>query len=397
MADEQQDLLQEGWQAHDLRSGVAKVYAEAKRRNTMGIRVTAIWAVMLLLFGTIDMTGAANVAPPLWDFFAGGGLILLSALAMSRAPGSLLGAGATSIIDLVVVAYGLPELIDGGTAVDYTCLAMRVVLAPFAIFFIMNGYFGALSIQAFKQGFSPGADWRTRINPAMMQFVIICSCIGALFLGVAVWTGAIMTGFAQTNVVWITRTLLKKPIEVKVARTLDVEEAKTDGEQPGVFANINVLKAEKKKPGSIAVKIPETAKPITSLAGLDDFMKAEVEEAYEFAEDADDAGCLAEAQGRQDRCRDDRCRYWSRVFARACLVKGKKTEHFCDNVPSPQIPDAGMTWAQRLCAGRAFEICREMLFAVQGHCHPDKLTDVLVPGDPADGDKSAAATPPDSD
>ena len=40
--------------------------------------------------------------------------------------------------------------------------------------------------------------------------------------------------------------------------------------------------------------------------------------------------------------------------------------------------------AQRLCAGREFETCREILYAVQGHCHPpDKYPDEVVNPPPA--------------
>ena len=57
------------------------------------------------------------------------------------------------------------------------------------------------------------------------------------------------------------------------------------------------------------------------------------------------------------------------MFARACLTQSRKTEKFCDAVPDPLLLEAGLEWAQRMCAGRNFETCRELLYAVQGHCH----------------------------
>ncbi len=387
--------LQEGWQAHDLRSGVAKVYAEAKRRSTLGIRVTAVWAVFVLVYGIIDMTGGPTVAPPLWDFGAGLGAILLAALSMSRTPGPLLGAAATVVGDLAVVAYRFPEMMDHGTVGDHIATVVRIAIAPIAMYFVLNGYFGSLSIQAFKQGFSPGADWRTRINPRMMQALIIGSCAGALILGVATWFGAIASGFAQTNVTWLTKSLFHKPIEIKTARNVNVAGADTDGKKEGVFAEITVLNRAQNEANknATALKYPESAKPITTTSGLDEYFRGQVEDAYEFATDTDEAGCLLEGQGRQDRCRDDRCKYWARVFSRACLTKSRKTEHFCDDVPDAMLVTAGIEWAQRMCAGRQFETCREILFSVQGHCHPPKPEDAKlegVAGDSAKADKPKA-------
>jgi len=367
-----QELLEEGWQAHDLRSGVAKVYAEAKRRSTLGIRVAATWAVLMLIYGSLDIVQAMAVAPPLWEFGAGLGVVLLAALSMSRAPVPLLAAAAVVLIDLVVVAYQIPSLLENGNAGDFIGTSIRIILAPIVVTLVLNGYFGSLSIQAFKLGFSPGADWRTRINPAMMQLVVFGSCAAALVVGVASWFGAIGSGFAQTNVLWSTYNPLTS-VEMQTARPkTDVQEAETDGKTPDPFLDIKVLKpGENDAEGDNAEpEYPETAKPITSMDGLDAFTARAVEEAFEFGAKSDEQGCVLEAHGRQGRCRDDRCKYWARVFLRACLTKSRKTEHYCDEIPGPTKEEPGLLWAQRMCAGRIFEDCRENLYAVQGHCHP---------------------------
>lgn len=368
--EDQQELVPEGWQAHDLRSGVAKVFAEAKRRSTLGIRVAAVWAFLLLGFGAMDFTGVTAVTHPLWGLGGGIAVLLLAALSMSRAPAPLLGAAAFVIADLVIISYGLADHVSHGSSRDHTALAVRIVLAPFTIFCVLNGYFGSLSIQAFKNGFSPGADWRTRISPRMMQALVFGSCAVALTLGVGGWLGAIMTGFAQTDVTWVTGSLMYDPVELTVATPeLDVKSAGTDGKERDPFSELSVLKH--REPPAVET-FPESARPILSLEGLDSFATHAVEEAFEFAADTDQAGCMLEGQGRQDRCRDERCRYWARVFARACLTKSRKTEHFCDDVPEVSEEGLGMTWAQRMCAGRKFETCREILYATQGHCHPPK-------------------------
>jgi hypothetical protein len=363
--DDQQDL-QEGWQAHDLRSGVAKVYDEAKRRSTFGIRVASSWAIVILLYGILGFTGAVNVAPTtLWDLAAGFGAIVLAALSVSRAPAPLLTAALLVLADVSVVSYNLPEMLDHGSAVDHVAAGIRIALAPATMLIVLNGYFGSLSIQAFKNGFSPGADWRTRISPRMLQLVVIGACGLALTLGVGTWVGAIMSGFAETDVVWFTKHLMMKPIDLTVGKT-KVKEAKTDGKKPDAFSTLNVLEHGEKPP----FKYPESAVPIDNVQGLDEFTRDNVLEAYEFAEDSNDTGCVLEGHGRQDRCRDDRCRYWARVFARACLTRAKKTEHFCDSVPDVTAEDDSMKWGERMCAGRNPEYCREMLYTQQGHCHP---------------------------
>src|SRR5205085_6051630 len=297
MADEQE--LQDGWQAHDLRSGVAKVYAEAKRRSTMGIRIAASWGVIILVYGLLDFLGTINVAPPLWDLTAGFGVIILAALSVSRAPEPLLGCVGSVLADLIVISYGLPEMIDHGSATDHIAAGIRIALAPITMLMVLNGWFGSVSIQAFKNGFSPGQDWRTRISPRMMQVIVIGSCAAALMLGVGTWIGAVMNGFASSDVTWITRHLLMKPIELKVSKP-QVGEAKTDGKTPEAFANLTVY--DPKNPASF--KYPETAVPVDTLKDLDDFARHAAQEAFEFAADTNDAGCMFEGQGRQDRGRD---------------------------------------------------------------------------------------------
>jgi hypothetical protein len=389
-----QELREEGWQAHDLRSGVAKVYAEAKRRNTLGIRVVAVWAVLIFIYGALDMAGLTAVAPPMWDAAAGFGAIMLSALAVSKTSAPMLGAVGLIMADLAVLAYRFAELIDHGSATDHIMMGLRIAIAPIAMFLVLNGYFGALSIEAFKMGFSPGADWRTRMNPRMMQLIVVGACMGALVLGVGSWVGAVATGFAQTNVTWAAQKLFMKPIKLKVAKNQPVKGARSEGEEDR-FAELEVLKNT--DPNAVPIETaslvyPESAKPITSTAGLDEFAQVEVEDAWDFGSDTDEAGCLLEGHGKQDRCRDDRCRHWSRVFTRACLVKSRKSEKFCDAVPAPTMPHSGDVWAQKLCAGRTYESCRELLYAVQGHCHPPTAKDLAKDGKPAAApDKLAGA------
>jgi putative copper export protein len=81
---EEQELHEDGWQARDLRSGVAKVFQEAKRRSILGIRAGSAWAVIMLLYAIVDMAGVVHVGPPLWEFCAALGVMLLAALGMSR-------------------------------------------------------------------------------------------------------------------------------------------------------------------------------------------------------------------------------------------------------------------------------------------------------------------------
>lgn len=366
----------EGWEARDARSGVAKVFEEAKDRTTLGVQVAVGWAVLTLVWGLLDFTGATAVTPPLWDVTAGIGAGVLGSLALSRTPGPLLAAATAVLVDLAVAAFHFPEMVDHGSVGDHVAAGVRLIVAPVVIVFLLNGYFGALSIQAFKAGFSPGADWRTRINPRTVQIGIVLSCLVALVAGVGSWAGAVRAGFAQTDVVWATKYLVDKTVQIETARP-KVEEARTDGEKPGgVKFDIKVLE-EPKVPAIIPY--PEAAVPVTSIEGLDEFTKVEVEDAWYDAADLDEAGCVLEGHGRQDRCRDDRCKHWARFFVRACLVKSRKTPKFCDGVPDVTDGIKGEEWAQRLCAGRNLATCRELLFAVQGHCRPPKPGEAVVP------------------
>lgn len=382
---DEQGEHQEGWQANDLRSGVAKVYAEAKDRTTLGIRVATAWSVVTMVYAVLDFVGVTGVAPPLWDATAGVGAGMLAALAMSRTPGPMLGAAATVIVDLMVLAFQFPEMMERGEVADHVVAAIRIITAPVTILFVLNGYFGALSIQAFKKGFSPGADWRTRMNPRTVQVGIVLSCLVAIVVGVGGWVGAVMSGFAQTDVVWISHYLVDETVTLQTARNLEVEGAERKGKTGGVKFDIEVLEPPKPAVPEI-VPYPDSARPVDTLKGLDDYAQSEVEDAWDFASDSDEAGCVAEGQGRQDRCRDDRCKHWARFFVRACLVRSAKTPKFCDGVPDPTEATAGTEWAQRLCVGRAAESCRELLFAVQGHCHPPR------PDEPAPKPQGAAAS-----
>lgn len=352
MADEEQEHLEDGWQAKDLRSGVAKVYAEAKRRNVLGIRAATVWAVVLLIYGCLDIVGVASVAPMLWGFAAGLVTILLVALSMSRTPGPLLITFTLVLIDLVLVAYRIPELYERGEAIDFWATSIRVVAGPVAALLVLDGYLGALSIQAFKRGFSPGADWRTRVNPLMLKAVVIGSCVGAVLLGMAVWFGAIRSGFAERGAYFVPRDFLEVVHDVQESSGL-----------------MNVLPFSD-EPGPTTQDYPEAAVPIESLAGLDTFAQRAVREAFEFGAESDEQGCVLEGQGRQSRCREDRCKHWSRVFVRACLTKTPRLASFCEGVPAPTAVEEGIEWAKTRCAGRVFDLCREILYAVQGHCHP---------------------------
>jgi hypothetical protein len=324
MADEQEQL-EDGWQARDLRSGVAKVYHEAKRRNILGLRVAAGWAVGMLVFAVLDMAGVASVANPFWEFAAALVVMLLAALAMSRAPIPMLAASAVILVDLIVVAFRFPELFERGEMVDFVATGVRITLAPAVLSMVLNGYFGALSIQAFKLGFSPGADWRTRINPAMLQFTVVGSCIVALFIGVASWFGAINSGFMQPGALW-------EP----GGGTQSKQQAGQSGEGDGVQPFTKREDLPETEP-----EYPENAMPIESTAGLDAFTQRAIEEAFEWGVDSDQAECVAEGQGRQDRCRDERCRYWARIFVRACLTKAKRIPNTAMRYPGRSRPMRG--------------------------------------------------------
>src|SRR5689334_20392834 len=160
MADDQ-ELVEDGWQARDLRSGVAKVFQEAKRRCILGIRAAAAWAVVMLFFAIIDMAGVVEIGPPIWEFVAALGVMLLAALGMSRTPGPMLASAIVILIDLTLVAFRLPGIFERRESAELALTSIRITLAPVALTMVLSGYLGALSIQAFKLGFSPGQDWRT--------------------------------------------------------------------------------------------------------------------------------------------------------------------------------------------------------------------------------------------
>lgn len=388
MEDERGQHLDENWQANDLRTGVAKVYQDAKRRNQTGKYVAGAWAAFVLVYAALNVTGVVGVAPPLWDFAAGVSVVFLALLGYSSGP--MLTASAIILADLAIIAFNFPELRERADTTEYMATALRVLVAPAALSLTVSGYLGALSIEAFKRGFSPGQDWRTRINPMMLQAAIFGSCGAALVVGVTMWFGAIGAGFAQTDVKWKSRDSLLPDVEMQVARP-DVEEAEIDRRAPKHFLNIEVLSGDGEEEVPDAPEYPENARPIPSLAGLDAFAKHEVEDAHWFGEDTDEQGCELEAQGRQDRCRDDRCRHWARIFLRACLTKCRDTENYCKDVPHPIKLGAGEMWAQSRCVGRPFETCRELLFAVQGHCHPPEADVAAKPSSGAPAVKSTAS------
>ncbi len=383
MEEERGQHSEENWQVNDLRSGVAKVYADAKSRNQTGKYVAGAWAAFVLVYAALNVTGVVGVAPPAWDFAAGAGVVFLALLGYSSGP--LLAASAVILADLAILAFNFPELRARGDSTEYAAAALRVLVGPAALSLTVGGYLGALSIEAFKRGFSPGQDWRTRINPMMLQAGIFGSCAAALILGATMWFGAINAGFAQTDVKWKTRDSLIPDVEVQVARP-EAEKAEVDRRGSKHFLNIEMLNGKGGDDLPDATEYPEAARPIPTLAGLDAYAKHQVEDAHWFGEDSDEQGCELEAQGRQDRCRDDRCRHWARIFLRACLTKCRKTEKYCDGVPPPMKLRQGELWSQGRCVGRPLEMCREMLFAVQGHCHPPE-TDVAAK--PRSGAKSS--------
>ncbi len=371
MAEEQE--LQEGWQARDVGSAVAKVYAEAKRKVTLGVRAAAAWSIVVLIYAVLDTLGVCAVAHPVWELVAGLGVMLLSALALSRTPVPMLVTAIVIVVDLVLVGYRMPELYEKGVAQEMAFSVVRMLIAPVALSLVLTGYLGALSIQAFKQGFSPGQDWRTRLNPVMLNVIAVASCLGSIGIGVAVWFGAINAGFAQPG--------------AYVSEQGNYLMQGEDDEDDGIVLPF----MEKEKPPPFQ-DYPEAAKPIVTLDGLDSFAKREVEDAYEFAADTDEAGCMEEAQGRQSRCRDERCVHWSQVFARACLARSRKDPKYCDGVPDPTAVEPGQIWAQKLCAGRNFELCRELMYAVQGHCHsPEKAAAAKVAREAAEAAEAARA------
>lgn len=357
MMDEQGEH-QEGWQSHDLTSGVAKVFAEAKARNALGYQVGVGWSIALAVHALLGFFGLVQTTPPLWDGAASLGAGVLASIAMSRTPAPMLATAAVVIADQVALAFQFGVLIEQGNVADHLASAVRILAAPVVLFFLLNGWMAAISIQAFKNGFSPGADWRTRINPRTMSIVIILTCFVALVIGVLVWIGAIRAGL------WV------EAEEQEDKRSI----ASMIGEK--VIEELPDHNPLEKPPVPAVIPYPDSARPVSNLNGLDEYARGEAEDAWWFAEESDDNGCVLEGQGRQDRCRDDRCKYWARFFVRACLAKAKKTPKFCAVVPKPTDGTGGEEWATKLCAGRTMETCRELLFAVQGHCHPPEATDV---------------------
>jgi hypothetical protein len=350
---DEQGEHQEGWQAHDVRSGVARVYEEAKATNALGFRVVIGWGISVLLLGLLDFVGATTVTPPLWDFGAGTAAAVLGSVAMSRAPGPLLGAASVIVLDLAVLAFQFGSIAERGEVADHVVAGLRIASAPVVLIFVANGWIAALSVLAFRNGFSPGSDWRTRIQPRALRIGIIVVCFLALVVGVLVWMGAIRAGFGQEP---------EKAEKSQPLAQVILEKAKKEAE---------IRLAEKPAVPEV-IPYPDSALPVDSLEGLDAYARSEAEDAWYFGKQSDEAECLAEGQGRQDRCRDDRCKHWARFFVRACLVRSSKTPNFCRGVPHPTDGTGGAAWAVGHCAGREAEACRELLFAVQGHCHPGK-------------------------
>jgi hypothetical protein len=304
---------------------------------------------------------------------------------MSRTPAPMLVAAIVILADLMIVAFRLPAVFERRETAELALASVRITLAPVALSMVLSGYLGALSIQAFKLGFSPGQDWRTRLNPMMLQAVSVGACVVVLGVGVASWFGAIGAGFAQTGVVW-------HNVDPYVKMQADTAEPEIDdvervGKDPEPFLDLRVLTGEEEDIEPEVPSYPDAAKPIKTLEGWDSFGRREIEDAWEFGADTDDSGCVAEGLGRQGRCRDDRCRLWSRVFVRACLTRAKKSPKYCDGVPEPIKVKDGFQWAERLCAGRQFEMCREIQYAVQGHCHPPEN----YPADIVDGSAARIA------
>lgn len=350
----------EGWEARDARSGVARIFEEAKERNMLGLQVVGAWGVALLMQALLGFAGVIELTPPLWDTGAGLGGVVLAALAMSRTPAPLLASAVLVVLDQAALAFQFALLIDQGTVAEHLVAAARMLIAPVVIYFAVGGWSAAIAIQAFKNGFSPGVDWRTRINPRTLSIGIVISCFVGILLGVGLWLGAIRSGFWQ-----------EAPKEEKAKEGLAEVVRRELAKRPEALAPPTTLPEK--------IEYPDTARPVATLDGLDDYARTEAEDAWYFAQDTDENGCVQEGHGRQGRCRDDRCQYWARFFVRACLVKSAKTPKFCVGVPKPTEGAAGVEWAHNLCAGRPEEPCRELLFAVQGHCHPPEATDQKAP------------------
>jgi hypothetical protein len=87
-----------------------------------------------------------------------------------------------------------------------------------------------------------------------------------------------------------------------------------------------------------------------------------------------DDGCLTEALGRGVSCRDDvHCEAEATAFLRGCLAASTRTEHFCDDVPSPSELLPSGTWSHRVwdAQGRPHHGGMIADGPVRAFCHPE--------------------------
>jgi hypothetical protein len=130
--EEGQELREEGWQGHDLRSGIGKVFEDLKRRGTLGMRVLAAWGVVLFMYAAVNFAGAAAVAPVFWDAATGLAGLLFAALCASRTPTPFAFAGLLVLADVAVVGFGVPRAVARGVTLVLGLAGGRLGRAPVA-------------------------------------------------------------------------------------------------------------------------------------------------------------------------------------------------------------------------------------------------------------------------
>lgn len=358
-----EEAREDNWMAKDLTSGLAKVYAAAKQRVHLAARVAAGWGVFLMLLGVLNFVGAVAVSPAPWEAAAGLSAILLSATATSLAIRPPVFTAVLVILDLIAVSANLPILFEEGAPAQLVIAGLRVVGAPFVLYAMVLGYMGAADIKSFRDGFREKDEWRATVNPMVLKFVVVSACAVALLGGLVVWKNAVMAGLAKG----VGNVPLESEAEPDSRRLAGggTRRGASQGEEGKGGGGAAGGKPDSGKPG----EVPESSIPILSTQGLAGPSLRAAREGMAFGAKHDETGCLIEGLHRQDRCRDKWCGKHVRMFLRACLPKSRASAGFCDGVPGPMLIEEGAKWAETVCAGRNFGVCREYYYGVQGHCH----------------------------
>lgn len=363
------------WQPRDTITGAARVFAAAELRVRRAVLLCAAWSLLLPLCGALDLAGATTAMPTVWSLVAGPVALVLAVIGGSRSVAAFAAVAGIAVLDVAIVAWCVPNAVREGHYVDLLFAVVRIAAAPFGMHSALNGYLGAADYQAFKHGYDINADWRNRLNARMLTIVTIGGCAGALILGMSLWSAAVYAGFLQPGYLLpdtggIFAALLDGGSQRSSDASQEIERRRKKVQE---MAAATGVKGGERLPGPDEKKeVPESAKPIRDLDGLDPVTRSTALAAQRFALGKSTAACLLEALRRQGRCRSDGCHAQANVFLRACLPMAAAETSQCGGVPSPVAEPEGAEWAEVRCVGRLFEPCRELLYALQGHCHLDE-------------------------